>query len=150
MTNRTRTQDLVVEPAGDELVVYDLRTDAAHHLDAEVAAVFKQLDGTKSLPEVASALSLAQDRVEAIVLRLEDIDLTESSGATRRESLQKMAVAGVGVAAIVAGVRTIAAPDAAQAATGLPLNANCTSGAQCASGNCSGSVAAPGTCIPGM
>lgn len=44
-----RTVDLVTTGAGDELIVYDLRTHHIHHLNATAAAIWRLCDGRRTI-----------------------------------------------------------------------------------------------------
>jgi PqqD family protein of HPr-rel-A system len=49
--------DVTAYQLDDELVLYDARTTAAHVLNASAARIWELCDGTRTLPELADALS---------------------------------------------------------------------------------------------
>jgi hypothetical protein len=155
-----RTQDLIVEELGDELLVYDRRTDVAHSLNAVATAVWRGCDGATDLDALAAALapSAGHEDAEALALRaldeLREKGLLETPRATapglsRRQALGR--IAGVGMAAVAAPlIVSAAAPTPADAVTpactgqhgACTATSQCCSGTTCQSGHCFG----PGTC----
>ncbi len=136
MIPRKRDDELVVEHTDAEVLVYDLRTNAAHHLDADAAMVWQACDGEHSLAEVASVTGLGVDAVARTVAQLGELDLVSLQPRhTRRETLQRSLV-GAGVLAALPVIKSISAPEAAQAATISGPGAPCATGAECASGVC--------------
>lgn len=126
-----RTQQLVIEALPDgEVLVYDLRTDQAHQLDADAARVWQHAGDPEALGD------LTHEQIRVTLDRLEGLDLLESV-SSRRSVLRKAAVvAAIGVPVI----RTITAPTAAQASTGLADGQPCSSPLECQSGLCSAGV----------
>ena len=65
---------LVVQPVGDETVVYDASTDTLHHLEPTAAAVWELLDGDRSaravIAHLAGAYAVPEDVVHRDVLDL--------------------------------------------------------------------------------
>jgi hypothetical protein len=155
-----RTQDLIVEELGDELLVYDRRTDVAHSLNAVATAVWRGCDGATDLDALAAAIAprAGEEDAEALVLRaldeLREKGLLEAQraaapGLSRRQALGR--IAGVGMAAVAAPlIVSAAAPTPADAVTPActaqygtcTTTAQCCSGTTCQSGHCFG----PGTC----
>ena len=54
---RARTDGLVINELTDEVLVYDLKRDKAHCLNAAAASVWKQCDGRTTVAEIARRLS---------------------------------------------------------------------------------------------
>jgi hypothetical protein len=131
-----RTDDLVVETAGDEVVVYDLRDDRVHCLGATATRVWRAADG-RGTGELAAALDLPAGTVATTLAELADRDLLLGEGTTRRDSLRKVLV---GAAVAVPLIATLEAPAAAQSGSSLPLGAPCQNNGQCQSGRCSQGV----------
>ena len=50
--------DVTAYPLDDELVLYDARTTVAHVLNPSAAKIWELCDGSRTLPELAQALSL--------------------------------------------------------------------------------------------
>ena len=99
MEPRARRDDLEIQRMGDELVIYDLRSNEAHALDALAADVFDLADGS--------------------VHSLRDADLV-LGGLTRRDALRRAAAVGA-VSLVGAGMlKSVLAPvpAAAQSAPG--------------------------------
>ena len=148
-----RSEGLVVEQLGGELLVYDLERDKAHALNEVAAWVWRRCVGDASVATIASELparfcggssddASAHDVVVHALGQLSrqhllvgDPDFSE--GVSRRNLLKKLAVAGA-VGATIPVVRSIVAPTAAQAATCLAPNQLCLSSVQCCSGVCNG------------
>lgn len=147
---RARSQRLLVEEVGDEVVVYDLDNDFAHLLNATTAAVWRRCDGRSSFAAIAEGVkaALGEPIGEPVVLdalaQLQKTNLLEGPidlpehGLSRRQILK-----GIGIAAVtIPVVTTVLAPTpAAAASVGNAIGASCL-GSQnggncgCASGNC--------------
>jgi hypothetical protein len=153
-----RTQDLIVEELGDELLVYDRRTDVAHSLNAVATAVWRGCDGATDLDALAAAIAprAGAEDAEALVLRaldeLREKGLLEAQraaapGLSRRQALGR--IAGVGMAAVAAPlIVSAAAPTPADAVT-TPCTAQygtCTATSQCCTGTCQSGHCFAGTC----
>ena len=146
---RARREGLVIQELPDEVLVYDRERDKAHCLNQTAALVWGYCDGTTTVPTMARHLErdLNTNKVDEKIVwyaldQLSKDHLLEESfvaptllgGMTRRQMVHVL-----GIAAVVAIplVTSIVAPTPAQAATCLPTNSPCTSGAQCCSGSCS-------------
>jgi hypothetical protein len=121
MTFKRRDDDLVVETAGDELVIYDLRTDAVHCLDADASAIWRALETAGRTAAVASAASMDDDAATAVLAQLVERDLVVTGGDTRRDALRKLAV---GAALTVPVVASIQVPEASAQASPLGCQGN--------------------------
>lgn len=118
-----RTEALVVEELGDELLVYDLKRDEAHSLGAVAATVWKACDGETTVDQLASELGLGRDAVAEAVDGLSTCNLLdegpeaeEASKLTRRGlSLKAVKLGAAATAAPL--IVSIAAPTAAMAVT---------------------------------
>jgi hypothetical protein len=152
MKPRARVEDLVVEELDGETLVYDLRHDKAHCLNATAARVWRCCDGRTSVRQMAIRLGgeLAQPVDEDLVwLALRQLDrarLLQTAPAwpagpptSRRSVLRRLGAA----AALAPLVLSIVAPEAVEgascnAATGRPNGCTCTANSQCASLRCLG------------
>lgn len=91
----------------DELLAYDVRTDAGHVLNASAAAVYELADGTRNISEIAAGVAervgLPEDEqvVRLALQELEAADLLEieakattasASGITRRDVIKRLAL----------------------------------------------------------
>jgi hypothetical protein len=139
-----RSDDLIIEELGDEILIFDTDTDRAHSLTAEAAKVWRSCDGRTSPEELVASLGLDSDTVARALDELSRCDLLEQpptlapvrEGSTRREMTIKLAKVGAAAAAAPLIV-SVAAPAPAMAAT----IAQCL--ALTSSGNCGDS---PGGC----
>lgn len=155
---KARTGGVVVERVDGEVLVYDLERHKAHCLNGISAAVWDAADGTRSVATIASILDDVPDGIDPIDLvvhalaQLDERKLLATAlpdgaleagslSASRRELFKKAALVGAAALAIPV-VRSIVAPDVAQAATCFFPGAACASSAQCCSGLCLGN----GTC----
>jgi hypothetical protein len=114
-----RTQDLVVQAVGDQLLVYDLARHLAHSLNGVAAAVWRRCDGTRTVAELTTALGAAGPPLPAAAVRYALAELGRArlltapvgpAGVTRRDLLRRL-----GPAAAVPLVLSLAAPTPATA-----------------------------------
>jgi hypothetical protein len=143
---KARSQQIVVQELPDETLVYDLKRHKALCLNRAAGLVWKCCDGQTSVPEIAALLerelqtSVEQEVVWSALGQLAKARLLEGrlilpsavAGLSRRELVQMGLAAAIAVPVIL----SVVAPKAAQAATCLPKNANCTSNSQCCSNFC--------------
>ena len=111
-----RQADLHVEQVGDDLVVYDHRTQAAHALNTAAACVWEQCDGTRSPAEIAAELSLPEDAVVDALSQLRAKELLESAGTAAQPRTRRMTrrvLTKAAVAALVPAIVSIATPASA-------------------------------------
>ena len=127
-----RSQDLIVEEVGDEVLVYDSNADTAHCLSPDAASVWRRCDGKTPIDGLTAQVDLSAERVESALSELERCELLEQpatpAGHTRRDLTLKVARISAAAAATPL-IISVAAPTPAQAAT----RAFC---AQFSSGNC--------------
>jgi hypothetical protein len=121
MLPRRREEDLLVRSLSDETLVYDLKRDQAHCLNATAAAVWQRCDGRTSAAQLAAMLRRecnigADENVVWLALRqLQKARLLQTRvhppsnfpRLSRRELIRTM-----GVAAALPVVMTILAPEA--------------------------------------
>ncbi len=140
-----RTEALLVEPIGDEVVIYDVERKEAHCLKALGALVFGNSDGRTSTVQLAELATLRLGepvdtaRVEEVLAQLDErsliADLPIGGGISRRDMMRRSAMAGA--AAVAAPViSTILAPSAAAATSLGPCETRrcsqcCAGGGQC-------------------
>jgi DNA-binding transcriptional ArsR family regulator len=126
-----RSDDLVVEELGDELLIYDNQDDRAHSLGSEAARVFRACDGETDVDAMSAGLDLDPDTVSRALLELEEsglLDVVPGDGITRRMATKKMAKLGA-AAASAPLIYSIVAPAPALAATQqFCLNLGCQNG----------------------
>jgi len=112
-----RTEDLSVKPLGDELLIYDLKTDKAHSLNSAAALVYRLADGTLDVAGLASHVAIQLDVSPAEGRALTELALEQLSHRgllvegveraqgearmSRRKLLQSLAVAAVALPVVV-------------------------------------------------
>lgn len=108
-----RRDGLVVRELGDETVVLDMRSDAAHHLPADVTRVWNACAAGRTVADVARAAGVDADHARRCIAELAERDLivAPEAGPARRTFLRRSALVG---AALVAGpaIQTVLAPTA--------------------------------------
>jgi coenzyme PQQ synthesis protein D (PqqD) len=139
-----RTEELVVQELGSEVLIYDRRTDLAHCLTSVAALVWQACDGTSTTEEVVERLRQsgeadAENLLVSALDELESKDLLEtvapSGGISRRHAIRKLA--GVGMVAVAAPLvisASVTTPEAAASGGVLAKYAACTASTQCANG----------------
>jgi hypothetical protein len=130
---------LVVEPMGEELLVFEPATDRAHSLNAPAASVWQECDGTRDVDALAQCCGLDPVAVTVALDSLRSCGLLldfQGPRVSRRQALRKVAVLGAGIAAVPV-IRSITAPSAAMAASTacIPRQGTCTGQSCCASRN---------------
>lgn len=130
-----RTEGLLIESIGDEVVVYDLESKEAHCLKALAAITFTEADGRSSVSEVAALAAerlghpVSETEVVEAITQLQGRSLLEEilpvrDGLSRREAVKRTAFAGA-VAFAAPLITSIVAPTAAMAASGIPSGCFC-------------------------
>src|ERR1041385_7148433 len=151
---KARSENLIVEQLDDEVRVEDTERDRAHCLNSTAAFVWRHCDGRRTAGDIARELHQGMPKPNAETIRsIEELVwlalsqlnrdhlLTEGFAPprvpriTRREALLRV---GIGAAIAVPIVASITAPTAVQAGTCGHTNSNCSTGAECCSGICSG------------
>jgi hypothetical protein len=113
-----RSEELVVEEVGDELLVYDKTTNRAHCLSPIAVKVWRACDGYTSTDVLCTKLDLDSATIGQVVDELERNSLLEAPpqiGHTRRELTVK--TAKLGVAASVPFIYSVLGPVPMAAAT---------------------------------
>jgi hypothetical protein len=158
MRPAARREGILVREIGDEAIVYDRRSHAAHCLNRTAAAVFRAADGTRTRDEIATCGALAghprPQRALAVDLALEELErvgLLEKTGAPapagRREALRRV---GIGAALLLPAVTTVLAPSPAEAAVTCVGPGGCSGkddGTPC---SCVGASICTESCITGV
>ncbi len=121
-----RTSRLIVEELSDEVLIYDLDRDKAHHLNRSASIVWKHCDGLATTNEIAKILSremaspVSEELVWLALYELEDAFLLQNKikgpPAVSLMSRRQM-TAGLSAAALLAIpiILSLIAPAAAQA-----------------------------------
>ena len=120
---QARTDGLIVEEMGEELLVYDTEDNSGHSLSSEAARVWRCCDGTTTVDELAGQLDLDTATVGRALEELNVAGLLsmpslspKSNGHTRREVTFRFARTGA-AAASVPLVFSVLAPTAQAAVT---------------------------------
>lgn len=116
-----RQSDLHLEDVGDDLVIYDHRTQAAHSLNAAAAFVWAQCDGSRSAADIAAAarnagLPCTEATIAETFSQLRAKDLFESVATVARPAtprITRRVLTKAAVAALVPAIVSIATPAAA-------------------------------------
>jgi hypothetical protein len=144
-----RNENIVVQNAGKELLVYDLLTNKAYCLNETSKIVFEACDGKTSFDELRSRYKLTDDYVYFALdeLRRENLIagdyVSTFNGVSRREAIRR-----VGLASLIAlpVISSLLAPRAAHAQSLFPLLAACTQSVQCASSACGNTLVGGDRC----
>jgi hypothetical protein len=135
-----RKENIVVQEAENEVLVYDLNTNQAHCLNSTAAFVWQACDGSKSIETISAALAeksgkqVPQEVVWMAIEQLQEKDLVSAgaapSGSTRRDALKKFGLAAMIALPIVA---SLAAPTSVMASTSCTCgtDADCLAQAGC-------------------
>src|SRR5262245_48348162 len=129
MEPRARTEDLLVKSLGDDVLVFDTRSQTYHALNRTAAAVWERCDGHTGLTEltqVAAAASGLPARPEIAGLALRQLGAAgllktpagrPDPGLSRRALIRRLGLAA-GLAAGLPVVESVVAPRAADAQSG--------------------------------
>ncbi len=124
---RARQNDLLVQQAQNELVVYDSKTDKAYVLNPTAAAVWRACNGKRSVTEIVlfvnQTIPTDQASVQYALGQLSDLLETPATASreymsmSRRQFLKRAGV--VATAAAIPAVVKIVAPTPAHAQSGF-------------------------------
>lgn len=145
---RARSEGIVAEEVGDELVAYDERTQTAHCLSADATLVWARCDGDSSVIDIARRVGLERARVAQALDQLSAAGLIEEPAGMSRRALYKR-TAKLGAAALsVPLIYSVAIPSASAAQSHppcSPINSPCQSDSEC----CSPGVCRLAICVAG-
>lgn len=125
---RARTKELLLQPTGGDLVVFDQERNIAHTLNRTAALVFQNADGTRSVADLAALLQAElnetadEDLIEMTLDTLRRAHLLEEAGprsaealrASRRRFVRKIGLVGT-LTLLLPAVETVVAPHSAMA-----------------------------------
>lgn len=147
---KAKTDDLLVEDFGKEVLLYDTRKDRAHSLNESAYAIWKQCDGKHSIADLAHDIYKTLPRSEAETLiqlglerlrrrgLLEDASGLKAFDLSRRQLLRKLVIGAAAAGLAAPTIASMVAPTPANAFSGLPNGTPCSSNSQCQSGFCAG------------
>jgi coenzyme PQQ synthesis protein D (PqqD) len=146
-----RSERVIIEALGDELLVYDLDSDEAHSLNASAAAIWRACDGAVTVAGISARVGLSEAAVRVTLERLAGLDLLAAGSFTRpthsrRAVLRRGLLAGAAASAAAPLITSIVAPAAAQTTSGCSADFGaCEQTADCCSGLicCGGVVCRP-------
>lgn len=118
---KARTTEIIEQEAGDELMIYDLRTDKAYSLNETSKNVYQACDGKQTFEDLRSRYKYTDDLIHFALDELTANNLIESyksfyfAGINRRDVIRKVGMGSMIALPLIAGV---IAPSAANAASG--------------------------------
>ncbi len=130
-----RNNDLVIQETGDELLIYDLKTNKAYCLNETSALIWKLCDGNHSAKDISDEMSrkfktlIYEDFVYIGLDQLGKDGLLEGDdenyfgGLSRREVIRKV---GFGAVTTLPIISTVVAPQASRAQSGGAVLSLCT------------------------
>lgn len=131
---RARSKELLLQPTGDDLVVFDQERNIAHTLNRTAALVFEHADGTRSVADLVTLLQTElnetadEDLVEMTLDTLRRAHLLEEAGprsaealrASRRRFVRKIGLVGA-LTLLLPAVESTVAPTPVMAQSGDTL-----------------------------
>lgn len=147
---KVRSENIVVQDLGNEILIYDLKMDKAFCLNEVSKAVWQACDGQKNIAEIVDTVSLKlnsppnEDLIWFALNQLKKEKLIENGNElpnhfaemSRREIIKKV---GLGTMMALPIVASIVAPSSIQAAASF-----CNIGTMC---NCNTDVGMGNTCM---
>ncbi|MEZ5345200.1 MAG: PqqD family protein [Pyrinomonadaceae bacterium] len=162
---KAKTAEIVVQEVDNELLIYNLTTNEAHHLNKTVTMVWRNCDGTTTFDDMAEALSrelgekveadfvfVAISELEKIGLLTESVDADAWGKISRRNVLFRYALPALAIPVVVSLVTPASAQVQGSCLGQFELNClnpatPCCPGLVCTPQQ-QGGVAAPGICVP--
>lgn len=158
----SKTNDVVVQETGDELLIYNLATNRAFALNETSTVVYRACDGETNFEELKRRTNFTDDLVYLALDELKRHDLITGyeprrhfKGLTRREAVRRVGLASIIALPVISSIVSPAAVNAQSvgcANRGLPNDqGTCPSGQRCIGAACvpcapMGQIAADG-CI---
>ncbi len=148
-TPTSRKKNLIIQETGDEVLIYDLRTNKAVCLNEMSVMIWEMCDGKRSVQQMTQKLSEKMNNVvdEDIVwlaidqLRKEDLLLnsknieTPFKGLSRRKLIKRIGYSSMIALPIVASLKV---PNSVHAQSCAGIASPCATGSDCCSSNCVG------------
>lgn len=120
---RARSEGIISEEVGDELVTYDQATQTAHALSKDAVSVWRRCDGHSSVEDIARRAGLERARVAQALDELSGAGLVEAPQGISRRALYKR-TAKLGAAALSAPLIYSVAIRPASAAASVTCGTN--------------------------
>jgi hypothetical protein len=144
---QARTERLVTEDVGEELVVFDQNSSIAHNLSPLAARVWRECDGTRDAPAIAAQVGASDEHVAAVLNELEALQLIDGASSQAERPAGRLSRRGALKRIGATGLAGAAAPAIFSLAIATPLAHASTLATQC--GSCATSSCASGlTCDP--
>ena len=122
---KAKTEGLVVEEAGSELIAYNLKRHRVHCLNDEAVKIWRLCTGRRTVEEIAAKFESALDPspretvVRDAVVQFERLGLVEPGSAgskmSRRELVRKIGIGALAAGVVLPLVTSIVAPTPAYA-----------------------------------
>jgi hypothetical protein len=137
---KAKNEHTVVQALGDEILIYNVRTNRAHCLNETAGKVFEACDGETTFEDLKRRFQFTDELIDLALDNLQKEDLLAAdyvsplAKMSRRKVIRK-----IGLTTLIAlpTVFSLVAPTASRAASGLVAACQpCANSAQCASGNC--------------
>jgi hypothetical protein len=122
MLPQARTEKLLIQEVGDELIVYDETRDRAHRLNATATTVWRHCDGKTDVADLACLLAkkldlppeedliwLALSRLDTAHLLRGPVQQPDAASVSRRTVVRKIGTVGT-LALLLPVVTSIMAP----------------------------------------
>jgi hypothetical protein len=158
---QARTDELVIEELGAELLVYDSANKRAHCLGSTAASVWRACDGEGDVSTLPQTLGLSAEEVTRALDELEALDLfertglevlqsgsDEGSGITRRQLTMRSVKAGAAVA-VAPIVYSINVSPAMATLTPIPFQCEIYTVQSCGTSDACGHIAGCCCCCQG-
>lgn len=139
---RRRTEHLLIQQTGEDLVVFDQQRHVSHALNRTAALIFQHADGTRSVADLVALLKTElnetadEDLVVMTLAKLHRAHLLEETAqdrsaealrASRRRFVRKIGLVG-SLTLLLPAVETIVAPRSAMAQSGPSCDSDSDSG----------------------
>lgn len=136
-----RKADVVVQDAGSELLIYDLKTNKAYNLNETSKIVYQSCDGITTFEQLKKNHKFSDDLIFLAIDDLKKINLLENSenipthftGLSRREAVKRVGLASMLAIPVITGLVT---PTAAQTSSGRCVGQGTTLNGQQIAGFC--------------
>lgn len=135
MNPLARNKELVLQETGDELLVYDLKTNKAICLNRTSAFIWQNCDGNRDVPQLVKLIkkefgsSVDEDFVWLAISQLKKENLIDNDfpdkfdGISRREVIKRV---GLGSLVALPIIASLTAPVAGQASSTCDTTTTCT------------------------
>lgn len=139
-----RVDDLIVTESGNELLVFDTRNDALHHLNPLASIIWRSCDGANDLRRIQAicseriARAVSEEEVEDGLQKLADQDLMQGTSggsgtlgqrSSRRKAIKRTTMMGAAIASVTVPLASAHASSGTSAC--VPAGGACSSVDEC-------------------